>query len=66
MNRQDILRKMLRRIPNSITDAQYKEVASKAHGFVGADLKAGKAVVVGLVVGRDCDCRQGVVLLSRD
>ena len=64
MNRQDILRKMLRRIPNSITDAQYKEVASKAHGFVGADLKAGKAVVVGLVVGRDC--RQGVVLLARD
>ena len=54
-NRHDILRKMLARIPNSITDAQYKEVAAKAHGFVGADLKAGNAV------GLLC---QGLLLLS--
>jgi AAA family ATPase len=38
--RLDILTRMLSSMPNSITPSELQDVASRTHGFVGADLKA--------------------------
>ncbi|XP_062963904.1 ATPase family gene 2 protein homolog A isoform X2 [Cynocephalus volans] len=39
-DRLDILQKLLRRIPHLLTEAELLQLASSAHGYVGADLKA--------------------------
>ncbi|XP_015449393.1 spermatogenesis-associated protein 5 [Pteropus alecto] len=39
-DRLDILQKLLRRVPHSLTRAELLQLANSAHGYVGADLKA--------------------------
>nr|KAF6482202.1 spermatogenesis associated 5 [Molossus molossus] len=39
-DRLDILRKLLRRVPHALTEAELLQLANSAHGYVGADLKA--------------------------
>ena len=39
-DRLDILRKLLRKVPHLLTDAELLQMADSAHGYVGADLKA--------------------------
>ncbi|KAM5306676.1 ATPase family gene 2 protein homolog A [Glossophaga mutica] len=39
-DRLDILRKLLRKVPHALTDAELLQMANSAHGYVGADLKA--------------------------
>ncbi|XP_054419395.1 ATPase family gene 2 protein homolog A [Pteronotus mesoamericanus] len=39
-DRLDILRKLLRKAPRALTEAELRQLASSAHGYVGADLKA--------------------------
>ncbi|KAM7141014.1 ATPase family gene 2 protein homolog A isoform 2-T2 [Molossus nigricans] len=39
-DRLDILRKLLRRVPHVLTEAELLQLANSAHGYVGADLKA--------------------------
>ncbi|KAF6097323.1 spermatogenesis associated 5 [Phyllostomus discolor] len=39
-DRLDILRKLLRRVPHALADAELLRMADSAHGYVGADLKA--------------------------
>ncbi|XP_029644384.1 ATPase family protein 2 homolog isoform X1 [Octopus sinensis] len=39
-DRLDILKKLLKNIPNTVTEAEVKDIADAAHGFVGADLSA--------------------------
>ncbi|XP_053767531.1 ATPase family gene 2 protein homolog A isoform X3 [Desmodus rotundus] len=39
-DRLDILRKLLRKVPHVLTDAELLQMADSAHGYVGADLKA--------------------------
>ncbi|XP_055130623.1 ATPase family gene 2 protein homolog A isoform X3 [Symphalangus syndactylus] len=38
-DRLDILQKLLRRVPHLLTEAELLQLASNAHGYVGADLK---------------------------
>ncbi|ELK30919.1 Spermatogenesis-associated protein 5 [Myotis davidii] len=39
-DRLDILRKLLRKVPHELTEAELLRLANNAHGYVGADLKA--------------------------
>ncbi|KAJ7406774.1 spermatogenesis associated 5 [Pitangus sulphuratus] len=39
-DRLDILQKLLRRVPHSLTEAELVQLADGAHGYVGADLAA--------------------------
>ncbi|XP_036914473.1 ATPase family protein 2 homolog [Sturnira hondurensis] len=39
-DRLDILRKLLRKVPHALTEAELLQMANSAHGYVGADLKA--------------------------
>ncbi|EPQ07294.1 Spermatogenesis-associated protein 5 [Myotis brandtii] len=39
-DRLDILRKLLRKVPHVLTEAELLQLANNAHGYVGADLKA--------------------------
>ncbi|KAM6147929.1 ATPase family gene 2 protein homolog A [Erethizon dorsatum] len=39
-DRLDILQKLLRRVPHSLTKTELLQLANSAHGYVGADLKA--------------------------
>ncbi|XP_033071080.1 ATPase family protein 2 homolog isoform X4 [Trachypithecus francoisi] len=38
-DRLDILKKLLRRVPHLLTEAELLQLANSAHGYVGADLK---------------------------
>ncbi|NXA06029.1 SPAT5 protein, partial [Sapayoa aenigma] len=39
-DRLDILQKLLRKVPHSLTEAELAQLAESAHGYVGADLAA--------------------------
>ncbi|NXF74127.1 SPAT5 protein, partial [Sclerurus mexicanus] len=39
-DRLDILQKLLRKVPHSLTEAELAQLADRAHGYVGADLAA--------------------------
>lgn len=60
LGREAILRVLLSRIPHTLTDEFINEIASKSHGFVGADLDALCRDAVMLAIARTLDANAAV------